>query len=109
VKFDFSRQNGSLDNGYSGYAEIVLQGVNLTPTTPPVVHPPTVSGGNLILTGTGGTPNSAYTWLTSTNVSLPLSAWAPAFTGVLDSSGSFSNAVPVNPQDPAHFFKLRMP
>jgi hypothetical protein len=109
VKFDFSLQNASLDNGYSGYAEIVLQGVNLAPPIPPTVNPPTVSGGNLILTGSGGTPNRAYSWVTATNVVLPLSAWTPSATGVLDNTGSFSNAIPVNAQDSRRFFKLRIP
>ena len=31
VKFDFTPQTPSLDYGYSGYAEIVLQGVNVVP------------------------------------------------------------------------------
>jgi hypothetical protein len=109
VKFDFTTQTGGLDNGYSGYAEIVLQGVNLAAPTAPTVNPPTVSGGNLILTGTGGTPNRAYTWLTTSNVALPLSAWTPSVTGVLDGTGSFSNAIPVNTQETGRFFKLAIP
>jgi alpha-L-rhamnosidase len=28
IKFDFTQQSGSLDNGYSGYAEIIVQGTN---------------------------------------------------------------------------------
>ncbi|MDB6111755.1 MAG: Immunoglobulin subtype, partial [Pedosphaera sp.] len=109
VKFDFTPQGSGLDNGYSGYAEIVLQGVNLAPPTPPTVHSSTVSNGALVLTGTGGTPNRAYTWLTTTNVSLPLSAWTTNATGVLDNAGSFSNSIPVNAQDSGRFFRLRMP
>ncbi len=109
VKFDFTRQNSSLDNGYSGYAEIVLQGVNLPAPKPPVVHSPSVSGGNLILTGTGGTPNRAYTWLTSSDVTQPLSTWTPSITGVLDANGAFSNAIPVNATNRPEFFQFRMP
>ncbi|MDB6109782.1 MAG: Immunoglobulin subtype, partial [Pedosphaera sp.] len=109
VKFDFTPQGNGLDNGYSGYAEIVLQGVNLAPPTPPTVHSPTVSNGALIVTGTGGTPNRAYTWLTTTNAALPLSAWTTNTTGLLDNTGSFSNSIPVNAQDSGRFFRLRMP
>ena len=109
VKFDFSIQSGSLDNGYSGYAEIVLQGSNLPPPTPPTVHSPFVSGGNLILTGTGGTPNRAYTWLTTTNLLTPLANWTVSTTGVLDGSGAFSNAIPFSITNQADFFRLRMP
>lgn len=109
VKFDFTRQNGSQDNGYSGYAEIVLQGVNLPPPVAPVVHPPAISGGNLILTGAGGTPNRGYTWLTTTNLLTPLPNWTVSTTGVLDGAGAFSNAIPVNLTNPPGFFRLRMP
>jgi hypothetical protein len=108
VKFDFTRQNGGLDNGYSGYAEIVLQGVNLPAPTSPTVHSPYVSNGNLILTGTGGTPNRPYTWLSTTNLTAPI-IWTTNTTGVLDGSGSFSNALPINVSQPAGFYRLRMP
>jgi hypothetical protein len=109
VKFDFTRQNSSLDNGYSGYAEIVLQGKVLASSTPPTIHSPYVSGGNLILTGGGGAPNSGYTLLTTTNLALPLSAWTVSATGALDGSGSFSNSIPVNAQEPGRFYQIRIP
>jgi hypothetical protein len=109
VTFDFSPQTGGLDNGYSGYAEIVLQGDSLAPPTPPIVHAAGISGGNFIVTGTGGTPNRGYTWLTTTNVSMPLSNWVVGGAGVLDNSGAFSNAIPVNSSNRAAFYRLRMP
>ena len=87
----------------------MLQGANLNIPTPPTVTFAGASGGNLIVTGTGGTPNSGYSWLTSTNVSLPLSSWTVQATGTLDASGAFSNAIPINAAQPASFFKLRMP
>ncbi|MDB6018454.1 MAG: Immunoglobulin subtype [Pedosphaera sp.] len=109
VKFDFTPQTAGRDNGYSGYAEIVLQGSNLAPATPPTVRAPVVSGTNLVLTGTGGTANRAYTWLSTTNLLVPLSNWTTNATGVLDGNGAFSNAIPINPSTPANFFRLRMP
>jgi hypothetical protein len=74
----------------------------------PTLGVPMVSGGNLILTGNGGTPNSGYTWLTTTNLSVPVS-WMTNSTGTLNGSGAFSNAVPINATSPASFFRLRMP
>jgi hypothetical protein len=106
LKFDFTPQ-GTRDFGWSGYTEIVLQGSNLALPVLPTVNPLTVSGGNLILTGTGGTPNASYTWLTTTNVRAPIASWKTNFTGVLDGSGAFSNAIPAT--NPASFFRLRMP
>jgi hypothetical protein len=109
LKFDFTSQ-GAQDFGWSGYTEIVLQGTNVPSAIviPPTLGAPKVSGGNLILTGTGGTPNHAYTWLSTTNLSAPI-IWTTNTTGVLGATGSFSNAIPVNVSQPADYFRLRMP
>lgn len=76
--------------------------------TPPMFGAPYVSGGNLILTGTGGTPNAAYTWLTTTNLSAPIN-WTTNSTGTLDGTGAFSNAIPITATPPASFFRMRLP
>jgi len=81
----------------------------MAPPIPPVVHAPHVSGGNLILTASGGTPNRAYSWVTSTNLLAPLGSWTVSATGVLDGTGSCSNAVPINATNTAGFFRFRMP
>lgn len=84
--------------------------VRLT-TTPvaPTLGEPKASGGNLILTGTGGTPDAGYTWLTTTNLLAPLANWTVSVTGTLDGNGAFSNAIPVSTAQPGRFFRLRMP
>ncbi|MBW8863903.1 MAG: hypothetical protein JF609_03080, partial [Verrucomicrobia bacterium] len=68
-----------------------------------------VVGGNLILTGTNGTPGTRYTWLVTTNLALPLSRWPTNRTGTLDGNGGFSNAVPMVTSQLANFFRLRLP
>jgi autotransporter-associated beta strand protein len=78
-------------------------------TAGPTVNPPTVSGGNLILTGSGGTPGAGYTWLTSTNVANPVATWTTNIQGTFDSFGAFSNAVPISTANPSQFFRLRTP
>jgi hypothetical protein len=115
VQFDFTPQlnTPATDNGWSGYAEIILQGTNvpaaIVPTLP-TMAPPRVSGGNLILTGTGGTPAGySYTWLTTTNLKTPLANWTTNTTGNLSGTGSLSNAIPITATPPASFFRLRMP
>jgi len=70
------------------------------------INPPTVSGGNLILTGTGA-PNTGYTLLSSTNVTLPLSQWTTNATGTFGSGGTSSNAIPLDSTN--RFFLLRQP
>jgi hypothetical protein len=114
VKFDFAPQfDDNIDYGFSGYAELVLQGTNGPPVivpVPPKLTGPTVSGGNLILQGTGGTPAGySYTWLTATNLTTPLTNWTVSVSGTLDGAGSLSNAIPINVTNRASFFRLRMP
>ncbi|HWD21213.1 MAG TPA: autotransporter-associated beta strand repeat-containing protein [Verrucomicrobiae bacterium] len=72
-------------------------------------NPVQLSNGNLILAGTGGTPNGGYTLLTSTNIAQPVSTWATNTSGTLDGSGAFSNGIPVGTAPGAHFFILRTP
>jgi hypothetical protein len=78
-------------------------------TTPvaPTLGAPRASGGDLILTGTGGTPNSGYTWLTTTNLSAPI-IWTTNSTGNLNGVGAFTNSIPIG-ANPDRFFRLRLP
>jgi hypothetical protein len=108
VTFDFTPQTANLDNGYSGYAQIVLQGSNLTVAKAPLLGSTHISGGNLILTGTGGTPDSGYSVLTTTNLSIPLADWTVSSTGVLDANGAFSNSIPVTSAQAGHFFTVKI-
>jgi autotransporter-associated beta strand protein len=71
--------------------------------------PPTLSGGNLILMGTGGNPGGSYTWLTTTNVVNPMATWTTNTSGVFSGTGTFSNAMPINVSEPARFFRLQTP
>ena len=66
-----------------------------------------VSGGNLILTASGGAPGGGYTLLTTTNLSTP-NSWTTNTTGTLDSSGSFSNAIPIGIASTG-FYRVRVP
>jgi len=76
---------------------------------PPVINRPVVSGGNLILMGSGGTANAQYSWLTSTNLSAPIALWTTNTVGYFDGNGDFSNAIPISTSTPARFFQLRTP
>ncbi len=83
--------------------------VTETGATAPVVNPPVVSGGNLILTGGGGQAGAGYTWLSSTNLATPIASWTTSATGNFNGSGNFSNAIPVSASTPSQFFRLRTP
>ena len=116
--FDWGTRSGSfttteLPSGYTwDLSKLTTDGtirVASIVAVSPVVHPPTVSGGKLIMTGTGGSPSGAYTWLTSTNVAAPAADWTTNSIGSFDATGAFSNAIPVNPSEPLRFFKMRVP
>ena len=89
------------------YNAILLE--KFTAVTPPRLGAPKVSGGNLILTGTGGTPDAGYTLLTTTNLTIPLASWTVSTNGTLDGTGAFSNAIPINASQRAALFRLELP
>ena len=96
-------------NGYSGYSEIAIYGTNSTVVFTPVlptIKSLTTSGGNLNISGTGGTPNANYTWLGTTDLTPPIN-WVPITQGVLDGSGSLSSSLSMT--NSQMFFRLRMP
>jgi len=80
--------------------------LTITSVAPPAFNSPVLSGGNLILTGTGGTPGAGYTLLTTTNL---LSAWTTNTQSTFSGTGTFSNSIPVNSSQPEQFFRLRTP
>jgi autotransporter-associated beta strand protein len=115
--FDWGTRSGSfasinLPAGYTwDTSQLTVDGtIKVTAVVAtPKVNPPTISGGNLILTGTGGTAGSGYTWLTSTNVAAPAIEWTPSTTGTFGSGGAFSNAIPVSTTEKARFYRMRVP
>jgi hypothetical protein len=99
-------------DGNGGSVQAAFDNVQLT-ATPIILKMPTlgasaVSSGNLILTGSNGTPNSGYTLLTATNLLAPI-YWATNSTGTLDGTGALSNSIPTTFTSPASFFRLRIP
>jgi len=68
-----------------------------------------LSGTNVIITGTGGAANSSYAILTATNVHLPVTDWVSIATNQYDSSGVFSFTNAIEPQTSQRFFRLRVP
>ena len=86
-----------------GFVNVVVSG-----GTGPVVNNPQIVGGNLILSGTGGTNNGTYHVLTTTNLTTPLAGWDVLTNGTFDASGNFSstNAVGTARQQ---FFIIKQP
>jgi autotransporter-associated beta strand protein len=78
-------------------------------STPPTIGKITVSGGNVIISGSNNTGSSGtYHILTATNVALPLSSWTVLTNGNFDNSGNFSSTNAVGSS--AHqFYILQTP
>jgi autotransporter-associated beta strand protein len=59
-------------------------------STPPTIGSLSLSGENVVITGTSGEAGAAYYLLSSTNIVLPLNQWQTVATNVLNASGSFT-------------------
>jgi hypothetical protein len=66
-----------------------------------------VSGSNLLLSVTNGTPNGAWTLLESTNLALPMAQWWTNRMGNYDGSGNLTTNIPNIVTNPADFFRLK--
>ncbi len=75
----------------------------------PVIGSTRLLGGNLVLSGTGGTSNGTYTVLTATNVTTPLANWTPLVTNNFDASGGFTVTNATDPGTPQLFFRIKIP
>jgi hypothetical protein len=75
----------------------------------PSFSKPVLSGGSLIFSGTGGSPNGTYYVMASTNVATPTTNWTTLATNLFDGSGAFSFTNVVDPGIAQQFFLLRLP
>lgn len=99
--------NNTRDNSTAivlSIGEIELLGVQV-----PTITSSVFSGGNLNITGSGGTPGGSFSVLASASVTAPLSSWTVATTGTFDFSGGFTASLPVNLANPARFFVIKIP
>jgi autotransporter-associated beta strand protein len=75
---------------------------------PPLITGVSVVGGNLIFSGTGGTPGGSYFVLTSTNVALPVANWTRILTNTFDALGNFSVTNVINPAVSQGYYHIQM-
>jgi fibronectin-binding autotransporter adhesin len=76
-------------------------------TNPPVINALSKVGGQLIVTGIGGTPNWDYFVLSSTNLTLPRPQWERITTNQFNSTGGFSFSVTADSSKPGAFYLLQ--
>jgi fibronectin-binding autotransporter adhesin len=78
-------------------------------TVPPRFGSPVVSGTNLNLSVSGGTPGWPCYLLASTNVAQPMTQWARIATNQFDDSGNSTFILPINPAFLERFYRLQVP
>ena len=69
----------------------------------------TLSGGDLIFSGTGGAANGDYVVLSSTNVAAPLLNWLPISSNLFNAGGNFLFTNGIAPDELQRYFRLRTP
>jgi regulation of enolase protein 1 (concanavalin A-like superfamily) len=97
---------GLVDNAASKRIDLSLAAA---PATPPRITSIVISGGDIVITGTNGTPNQTYVLLTSTNIAWPLSNWLPLATNSFNDSGAFSITNPAAANAAQQYFLLQLP
>jgi hypothetical protein len=85
----------------NGILRIVSRGVSV-----PRITSFSLSGTNLIFSGTNGAASASYKLLTSTNVALALSNWIPVVTNSFDGNGHFNFTNAITPNTPQQFYLL---
>ena len=86
-----------------------IVGVVAGASTPPGISGVRLSGANLIISGSNGTPNGTVYLVAATNVSEPLNWWVPVQTNAFDGNGTLTLTNAVRPGIPQQFFRLKVP
>lgn len=77
--------------------------------TRPFISSTVRSGNNLLVSGSGGTPNGSLSVLTNANIAAPVVGWGTNTTSTFDGSGNFSLSLPINAATPRLFYLIKTP
>ena len=78
-------------------------------TAGPHIATVSISGTNVVLSGTGGAANSGYSVLGQTNLLQPISNWMLVGTNLFDGSGNFRFTNGINAGAHTSFYLIRVP
>jgi autotransporter-associated beta strand protein len=78
------------------------------PLPTPVINGFSLSGTNLVFSGTNGYTGGGYYVVASTNLLSPLSSWKPVSTNQFGSGGVFSVTNAIVPGTPVNFYTLKL-
>jgi hypothetical protein len=105
-RLTFAHTKDDSSSSSMSVGEIELLGVAFAQ---PVISSTTFSGGNMNISGSGGTPGGSYSVKTNADLTVPVGSWGTATTGTFDGSGNFSLSLPVSPSDPHLFYLIQTP
>jgi len=110
VSFAFSSSSGT---NRTAHLTLLGQTIPVTQTTgvitPPILAAATTLGNGLFQFTFSNNPGAAFTVLSATNLSLPLTNWTVAGTPTNISPGVFEFTVPVSTNDSQLFYRVRSP
>lgn len=78
-------------------------------STPPKFTGISLSGGNIVISGTNGVASTQYYVLTSTNLATPVASWTPIATNTFNANSSFSFTNSLAPSAPRRFYLIQLP
>jgi hypothetical protein len=81
----------------------------IAPPAPPVLSGVSLTGTNLIFTGTNGTAGANYLVLTTTNLQQPSTNWTILSTNQFGPGGAVNFTNPLDPARSQLFYRLRLP
>ena len=100
----------SLPNGLDWANNLTVDGsIEVIAAALPTFSTISVSGTNVIVSGTNGTAGGNYAVLTATNVTTPLSNWVSLVTNQFGAGGSFSFTNAITPGELQRYYQIRSP
>jgi autotransporter-associated beta strand protein len=109
ARFDFTVTDADGSAWTQTFAALVINPPPVPPSTPPAIGSINLSGGNLIVSGSGGPTNGTYYVLTTTNVALPVNNWTRIATNPFTATGTFIFTNDFSPGTPQQFYRLQLP
>ena len=82
--------------------------ISVVVTATPAIGQLSISGNDLVFSGTGGVGGANYYLLGSTNLAAPLTNWTRLLTNQFDNSGNFDFTNTAGPDSPQQFYILKV-
>jgi hypothetical protein len=100
LRFEGTDPSGRVAIGILNVASVATQ---------PQIRSIGMAANNVVINGDGGTPGEAFSVLTATDASLPLTGWTVLPGGIFDGSGRFGFTNGVSLDAPVQVYLIRVP